>query len=288
MTWGSHTDEHEAREQLTAFIDAGGTLLDTAHGYAGGASEELLGKLLGDVVSRDETWSWRPRPGSARAAARAVIDTSRGYLLSCLDASLQRLGVDHVDLWQVHVWSDDDPDRGDPLGAGHRGRDRPGGVRRRLELVRLAAPRRPPPGSGPCPAGRRWSSTQVEYSLLNRAVEHEVRPGRRPRSASASCPGRRSAAGCSPASTAPAPRRTPAAPRRHCRSSSTRYLDEPSSAVVEAVVRAADGLGWTPLEVALAWVRDRPGVTAPILGARTAAQLRQALARRGARRCPLS
>ena len=48
--------------------------------------------------------------------------------------------------------------------------------------------------------------------------------------------------------------------------------------MVEAVVRAADGLGWSPLEVALAWVRDRPGVTAPIVGARTAAQLRQALA----------
>ena len=44
------------------------------------------------------------------------------------------------------------------------------------------------------------------------------------------------------------------------------------------MVRAAEGLGWTPLEVALAWVRDRPGVTAPIVGARTAAQLRQALA----------
>jgi aryl-alcohol dehydrogenase-like predicted oxidoreductase len=46
---------------------------------------------------------------------------------------------------------------------------------------------------------------------------------------------------------------------------------------VEAVVRAAEGLGWTPLEVALVWVRDRPGVTAPIVGARTAAQLGGAL-----------
>ena len=47
--------------------------------------------------------------------------------------------------------------------------------------------------------------------------------------------------------------------------------------MVEAVARAADGLGWSPLEVALAWVRDRPGVTAPIIGARTAAQLRESL-----------
>ena len=55
------------------------------------------------------------------------------------------------------------------------------------------------------------------------------------------------------------------------------YLDERSAGIVEAVSRAADGLGWTPLEVALSWVRDRPGVTAPVIGARTAAQLRGAL-----------
>jgi aryl-alcohol dehydrogenase-like predicted oxidoreductase len=56
-----------------------------------------------------------------------------------------------------------------------------------------------------------------------------------------------------------------------------RYLDDSSQRVVEAVARAADGLGYSSLEVALAWVRDRPGVTAPIIGARTAAQLRESL-----------
>jgi aryl-alcohol dehydrogenase-like predicted oxidoreductase len=60
-----------------------------------------------------------------------------------------------------------------------------------------------------------------------------------------------------------------------------RYLGETSHRVVEAVARAADGLGWSMVEVALAWVRDRPGVTAPIVGARTAAQLRGALAAEG-------
>jgi aryl-alcohol dehydrogenase-like predicted oxidoreductase len=55
------------------------------------------------------------------------------------------------------------------------------------------------------------------------------------------------------------------------------YLGPRSQRIVEAVAKAAEGLGWTPLEVALAWVRDRPGVTAPIVGARTAAQLRGAL-----------
>ena len=56
------------------------------------------------------------------------------------------------------------------------------------------------------------------------------------------------------------------------------YLDERSTRIVESVVRAAEGLDWSPLEVALVWVRDRPGVTAPIVGARTAAQLKGALA----------
>jgi aryl-alcohol dehydrogenase-like predicted oxidoreductase len=60
-----------------------------------------------------------------------------------------------------------------------------------------------------------------------------------------------------------------------------RYLGESSQRVVEAVARAADGLGWSLLEVSLAWVRDRPGVTSPIIGARTAAQLRDALGSEG-------
>jgi aryl-alcohol dehydrogenase-like predicted oxidoreductase len=55
------------------------------------------------------------------------------------------------------------------------------------------------------------------------------------------------------------------------------YLDARCGRVVEAVARAAEGLQWTPLEVALTWVRDRPGVTAAIVGARTAAQLRGSL-----------
>ena len=55
------------------------------------------------------------------------------------------------------------------------------------------------------------------------------------------------------------------------------YLGASSQRIVEAVARAAEGLGWSALEVALTWVRDRPGVTAPIVGARTAAQLKGAL-----------
>ena len=274
MTWGNHTDEHEAREQLTAFVDAGGTLLDTAHTYAGGASEELLGRLLGDVVPRDDVVIATKAGVGIRRGTR-VMDTSRGYLLSCLDLSLRRLGVDHVDLWQVHVWSDATPieetlsalDTAVATGrAAYVGISNWSGWR----TAQAATWQRAVPGRAPL------VSTQVEYSLLNRGIEHEVVPA-----------AQELGLGILPWSplgrgvlTGKYRTGTPADSRGASEMSQfvDPYRDESSSQVVEAVVRAADGLGWTPLEVALAWVRDRPGVTAPIVGARTAAQLRQALA----------
>ena len=105
MTWGRDTDEHEARDQLVSFVEAGGNLIDTAAGYGDGASEELIGSLIGDVVGRDEV-VLATKAGISRRTGERVTDTSRGHLLRSLDASLTRLRVDHVDLWQVHVWTD--------------------------------------------------------------------------------------------------------------------------------------------------------------------------------------
>ena len=153
MTWGRDTDEHEARDQLIAFAEAGGTLVDTAAGYADGASEELIGSLIGDVVARDEIVI-ATKAGISRRTGTRVTDASRGNLLASLDGSLKRLGVDHVDLWQVHTWVDDTPVGGDAVGARHRRRDGPGVVRRGVQLLRLAgragrhlAARRPGPGA---------------------------------------------------------------------------------------------------------------------------------------------
>ena len=273
MTWGNQTDEHEAREQLTAFVGAGGTLLDTAHTYAGGASEELLGRLLGDVVPRDDVVV-ATKAGVGMRRGTRVMDTSRGYLLSCLDLSLRRLGVDHVDLWQVHVWSDATPieetlsalDTAVSTGrAAYVGISNWSGWR----TAQGATWQRAVPGRAPL------VSTQMEYSLLNRGIEHEVVPA-----------ALELGLGILPYSplgrgvlTGKYRTGTPGDSRGASDMSKfvDAYRDESSSQVVEAVARAADGLGWTPLEVALAWVRDRPGVTAPIVGARTAAQLREAL-----------
>jgi aryl-alcohol dehydrogenase-like predicted oxidoreductase len=120
------------------------------------------------------------------------------------------------------------------------------------------------------------ASTQVEYSLLARGIEHEVL-------AAASALG----LGVLPWSplgrgvlTGKYRTGTPSDSRGaspHFAGFVNNYLDERGRGIVESVARAAEGLGWTPLEVALVWVRDRPGVTAPIVGARTAAQLDGAL-----------
>jgi len=272
MSWGTVTDEHEAREQLTAFLDAGGTLLDTAHVYGGGASEELLGSLLAGGFARDDVVIATKAGFGVRRGVPAY-DASRGALLPSLDRSLRRLGVDHVDLWQMHVWDD-----GVPLEetlaamdtAVASGRASYVGISNYSgwQTAQAATWQRAVPGRAPL------ASTQVEYSLLNREVEHEVLPAA-------------DAMGMGVLPYSPLAKGVLTGKYRTGIPSDSRaaadhsrveaYLDDRAGRVVEAVARAADGLGWTALEVALVWVRDRPGVTAPIVGARTAAQLSGAL-----------
>lgn len=274
MTWGRDTDEHEARDQLVAFAEAGGTLLDTAAGYGDGASEELIGTLVGDVVARDEL-VLATKAGISRRTGERVTDTSRGSLLTTLDASLRRLRVDHVDLWQVHVWTDETPLE-ETLAAldtaVSSGRVSYVGISNYTgwQTAQAATWQRAVPGRTPL------ASTQVEYSLLNRTVEHEVLPAAQ-------------ALGLGVLPWSPLGRGVLTGKYRTGTPSDSRgatehfgrfvgaYLDDRGRGIVEAVARAADGLGWSPLEVALVWVRDRVGVTAPIVGARTAAQLDAAL-----------
>ncbi len=274
LTWGRDTDEHEARDQLIAFTGAGGTLVDTAAGYGDGAAEELLGTLIGDLVDRDDLVI-ATKAGVSRVRGTRASDTSRGTLVRTLDASLRRLGVDHVDLWQVHTWVD-----GTPLEetlsaldyAVSTGRAAYVGVSNYTgwQTAQAATWQRAVPGRAVL------ASTQVEYSLLNRRAEAEVFPAADSLGLGVlpwSPLGRGVLTGKYRTGT-PADSRA-ASP--HFASFVGGYLDDGSARVVEAVVRAAEGLEWSPLEVALAWVRDRPGVTAPILGARTAAQLRGSL-----------
>jgi aryl-alcohol dehydrogenase-like predicted oxidoreductase len=274
LTWGRDTDEHEARDQLIAFTEAGGTLVDTAAGYGDGASEELLGSMIGDVVARDDIVV-ATKAGISRARGHRETNASRGYLISTLDASLRRLGVDHVDLWQVHTWVDDTPLE-ETLSALDfavaSGRASYVGVSNYSgwQSAQAATWQRAVPGRAAL------ASNQVEYSLLNRKVESEVLPAAEALGLGLlpwSPLGRGVLTGKYRTGT-PADSRA-ASP--HFTNFVGSYLDDRSARIVEAVARAAEGLDWSPLEVALTWVRDRPGVTAPIVGARTAAQLRGSL-----------
>jgi len=275
MTWGRDTDEHEAREQLRSFVEAGGTLLDTAAGYADGDSEALIGRLLGEVVARDDV-VLATKAGVSRRTGERVTNASRGHLLTTLDASLERLGVDSVDLWQVHIWSDETPVEETLTAldlAVSSGRAAYVGVSNYngWQTAQSATWQRAVPSRVPL------ASTQVEYSLLNRAVETEVLPA---------C----AALGLGVLPWSPLGRGVLTGKYRSGTPADSRgassmfagfvgaYLDERCTRIVDAVARAAEGLDWSPLEVALTWVRDRPGVTAPIVGARTAAQLEGALA----------
>src|SRR6476660_1526896 len=80
MTWGRTTDEENAREQLRTFLDAGGNLLDTAHGYSDGAAEEIIGRLMGDAVDREDVVLCT-KSGISRRSGQRVVDTSRHSLL---------------------------------------------------------------------------------------------------------------------------------------------------------------------------------------------------------------
>jgi aryl-alcohol dehydrogenase-like predicted oxidoreductase len=182
--------------------------------------------------------------------------------------------VDHVDLWQVHTWADDVPLE-ETLGALDlavaSGRAAYVGVSNYTGWQSAQA------ATWQRAAGRTpLSSHQVEYSLVNRRAEAEVLPAA-------------AALGLGVLPWSPLGRGVLTGKYRHGTPADSRgasphfagfvgsYLDERAGRVVEAVARAAEGLGWSPLEVALTWVRDRPGVTAPIVGARTAAQLRGSL-----------
>lgn len=270
MSWGQGTDADEAATQLVAFVEAGGNLVDTANVYAGGEAERILGGLLTDVIPRDEVVL------ATKAVAREDEGpfgggASRGALLTALQRSLRRLNTDHVDLWQLHAWDPTVPLDETLSAVAHAvqsGMVRYAGVSNYSgwQLATAAATSPVPP-----------VSVQVEYSLAEREVEREL-------------VGAADYYGVGVLAWAPLGRGvltgkyrngTPADSRAasaHFAPYVEHHRTDRTSRIVQAVVTAADGLGTSPLEVALAWVRDRPGVVAPVVGARDAAQLAGSLA----------
>ncbi|SDJ92843.1 aldo/keto reductase [Streptomyces indicus] len=274
LTWGRDTDEHDAADLLKVFWEAGGTLVDTADVYGDGDAEYVLGRLIEGLVPRRDLVI-ATKAGSVPDPDRR-FDGSRGHLLAALDASLQRLGTDYVDVWQVHAFDPETPleETLQALDiAVASGRARYAGVSNfsGWQLAKAATWQLAVPG-----VRTRLASTQMEYSLLQRGVEREVLPAALDLGV-----------GLLPSS--PLGRGVLTGKYRHSTPADSRgasdhmapfvapYLDDAASRIVDAVATAADGLAATPLQVALAWVRDRPGVAAPIIGARTSQQLTAAL-----------
>ncbi len=278
MTWGRDTDEHEAAEQLRLFLDAGGNFIDTAAVYGDGDSERVLGGLLGVMAPREDLII-ATKAGISFKTGERVVDNSRASLLGDLDKSLARLGVDHVDLWQVHTWDPNVPLEETLTAidqAVSSGRARYVGISNfsGWQTARAATLQNPLFGRASI------TTTQNEYSLLNRKIEGEVLPAS-------------IALGIGVLAWSPLGRGVLTGKYRAGLPSDSRgasphfanfiepYLDDRCARIVEAVFVAADGLGLSPLEVSLAWVRDATGVTSSVVGARTAAQLRGILTSEG-------
>nr|BFE80126.1 aldo/keto reductase [Planobispora longispora] len=262
MTWGRDTGAEEAAAQLRAFAEAGGTLIDTADVYTAGEAERLLGRLIRDTVPRSELVL--STKAVLTPAGRRPRDASRKHLISAIDASLSRLGVNEVDLWQLHAFDPDVPIEETMAAVDaivSSGRAAYAGVcdYTGWQLAAAAVGQLAVPGRTPLVAA------QVEYSLLAREPERDLLPAAEHVGAGvlAWSPLGRGVLTGKYRTGIPADSR---AATPHFTDFVTPYLDERCRRVVESVTTAAEGLGVSPLSVALSWVRDQPGWRRPSWG----------------------
>jgi aryl-alcohol dehydrogenase-like predicted oxidoreductase len=281
MTFGNETDEAGSHAQLDRFVEAGGTLVDTADVYTTGTSEEIIGRWFASrpadvtervVLATKGRFPMSPEPNGLGLSTR--------HLTRALDASLGRLGLDRVDLYQVHAF-----DAYTPLEETLRTLDgfiRAGKIGyyglsnftgwQLTKAVHLAAQLNLAPPV----------TLQPQYSLLVREIEWEIVPavldagmGMLPWSPL----GGGWLSGKYKRDERPAEAtRLGDDPQRGMEAVDRRGSAEQTWDVIEAVQSVAEARGVSMAEVALAWVTDRPGVTSTILGARTLEQLETNLA----------
>ncbi|MGJ9423881.1 aldo/keto reductase [Aeromicrobium sp. CF3.5] len=275
MTWGADTDAFDAEDQLTAFLDAGGTTIDTAPIYGNGNTEALLGTLLAKSGARDDL-VLAGKAGFVQRGTGVVKDSSRRSLLAQLDRTLAELGTDHLDLWQIHS-----PDLTVPFEetlatlehAVQTGRTRYVGVSNftgwQIAFCHTWLACRG--------ASLPLVSNQVEYSLVNRDPEDDVTDAASHLGMGLfawSPLGRGVLTGKYRAGTPGDSRGASSAWEQFVGP----YLTPQASGIIEALARASDGLGVPMGHVALAWLFERPGLAAAVIGARTTAQLIENLA----------
>ncbi len=284
MTFGAESGEAEAHAQLDAFCAAGGTLIDTADVYAGGASEEIVGRWLarqpaeirGQVVLATKgRFATGPGPND--------LGLSRRHLRTALEASLRRLGVDHIDLYQVHAFDAhtpleetlrclDDAVRAGTIGYVGLSNYTGWQVQKVVDTAERLGLNVP-------------VTLQPQYNLLVREIEWEIVPA---------CES--TGLGLLPWSPLGGGWLTGKYSREERPSGATRLGEDPERGVeaydrrgprqrtwdvIEAVEAVAAARGASMAQVALAWLADRPRVSSVILGARTLAQLEDNLGAAG-------
>ena len=280
MTYGSKSwrewvlEEEEARPLVQRAVEAGINFFDTADMYSLGASEELTGKLLREFQPRRDNLVLATKVFQPMSEAPNDRGLSRKHILRSIDNSLKRLGVDYVDLYQIHRF-----DKNTPIEETCEALD---AVVRAGKVLYLGAS-----------SMYAWQflkmldfqksnhlasfvTMQNHYNLVYREEEREMIP---------LCLDQ--GIGCIPWSPLARGFLTGTRKRNDGKSETTRartddfahglYYRDSDFTVVDRVVEIAEARGVKPAQVALAWILAKPGVDAPILGASKMYQLDDAL-----------
>ena len=280
MTFGAEADEPTSHAILDRYVEAGGTLIDTADVYSTGTSESIIGRWLARHHGARGGLVIATKARFPMGQGSNDLGVSRTHLRTALDDSLRRLGVDHIDLYQMHAWDALTPLEetlrflDDAVTAGKIGYY---GFSNYLgwQLTKAAAIADARGFAPPV-------TLQPQYSLLVRGIEHEIVPaaldagiGLLPWSPLAggwlSGKYRRDEA---PTGAT----RLGENPKRGMEAFDARNADSRTWEVIETVQAVAEETGASMSQVALAWLADRPAVTSVILGARTIEQLDDNLA----------
>lgn len=276
MTFGNESDESVSHAQLDRFVEQGGNFIDTANVYSRGISEEIIGRWLarrGSAVRDQLVIATKGR--FPMGEGKNDLGLSRTNLTRALDASLSRLQVDHIDLYQAHAW--------DPItpieetlrfydDAVRAGKISYVGVSNftgwQLQKAALLA------------TFHGWPkivTLQPQYNLLQRSIELELTEVCRNEDIGI-LPWSPLAGGWLTGKyqrdTAPTgATRLGENPDRGMEAYAKRNAEERTWRVIDAVRQVAEQRGVSMAQVALAWLNDRPAVTSVILGARTVQQL---------------
>ncbi len=281
MTFGWGSDREAAQQLFDAYRASGGNFVDTADGYAGGASEEFLGEMIKAAQCRHELVLATKFTFNAQAGNPNAGGNGRKNIMRALEGSLRRLRTDFLDLYILHAW-----DRVTPVeevastlnDLVHQGKIRHVGLSdvpawyasRFTTLADLRGWERP-------------AALQLEYSLVSRNLEREHLPMAQELGISIT-PWSPLGSGFLTGKFRREDGRIVGAGRvADLKDSDNPVLAkfakrEQNWLVLDALLRVAAGVGKTPAEVALAWVMGRPCVTSTLIGATRVDQLQMNLA----------